>query len=136
MTIQTHHYPELHDAELVSVEYEKEYQRLSIGLVRPDGSADSLTLCGVISIRVSDFISQNVISRVLYSGSMNFDKPLLERLVVWVNSLSDGSCLVSKEVVDVYVSNIQAGLMSIFAIEPSWGAELVCIYTEKVNFED
>lgn len=128
MIVQTHQYAELHDAELVSVSHGKNDQMVSFGFVRSDGNDVSITLCGVQVIRIVDFISQNVVSRVLCSESMQFDKTGLSRMVRWANSLSDGTCLISQEAIDSYISNIRAGMLNLLAIEPSWGGELVCIY--------
>lgn len=130
MTIQSNRYSELHDAELVSVTYKRKEKKASICVVCPDDSEMTLTLRGVKTVRVVDLISQNVISRVLHSGSMNFDISDLEKMVVWANSLSDGTCLISQDSVSDYVSEIKNGMLRLLAIEPSWGAEMVCIYTE------
>ncbi|WP_152415096.1 hypothetical protein [Cupriavidus sp. HMR-1] len=131
MKNQANQYAELHDAELVSVAHEKKDKKISLGLVCSDGSEVSMKLCGVKTIRITDYVSQNIVSRVLHSESMQLDRVALNQLVTWANSLSDGTCLISREAADAYVSDIQTGALRLFAIEPSWGAELVCIYTAE-----
>ncbi len=108
--------------------HEKKEKKVSICVVCPNDSEVTLTLRGVKAVRVVDLISQNVISRVLHSESMNFHISDLEKMVVWANSLSDGTCLISQDSVSHYVSEIQNGALRLLAIEPSWGAELICIY--------
>ncbi|MDF3883697.1 hypothetical protein [Cupriavidus basilensis] len=131
MTIQSNRYSELHDAELVSVTHKRKEKKISICVVCPDDSEVTLNLHDVKTVRMVDFISQNVISRVLHSGSINLDISDLEKMVVWANSLSDGTCLISRESVSDYVSEIKNGTLRLLAIEPSWGAELICIYATE-----
>ncbi|MEM5432967.1 hypothetical protein [Cupriavidus oxalaticus] len=128
MTDKTHRYSLLHDAELIALMHEKKEKKASITVAHVDGSEATLELHGVKAIRMVDFISQNVISRVLCSEAMSFDERDLQRLVAWTNSLSDGTCLISQEAIEKYVTDIQSGSLKLLAIEPSWGAELVCIY--------
>jgi len=121
----------LHDGELVSVTHHKRENKVSIRVDLPDGEGMNIILCGVKAFRVVDFISQNIISWAFHSDAENFDGPFIERLVRWVNSLSDGACMISQGAISNYVEKIRSGAMKVLAIEPSWGAELVCIYTEE-----
>ena len=41
--------------------------------------------------------------------------------------------LISEDAICKYVERIQSGDLKIFAIEPSWGAEVVCVYEGEVS---
>lgn len=57
----------------------------------------------------------------------------LKRLVSWVNELSGGELLISEDALFKYVERTKTGDLRIFAIEHSWGAEVVCLYEGEVS---
>lgn len=126
-------YSSLHDAELVSVVHEKAEKKLSLGFTLPNGHKCLVIFEGVIAIRILEFITQNVVSRVLHTSSMVLSDDEVKRLVSWANELSGGELLISEDALCKYVERTKTGDLKIFSIEPSWGAEVVCLYEGEVS---
>lgn len=120
-----------HDAELLAVEHIKPTETLILKFEFSGNEIERVTLGRVQSFRMTDFIGQNVVFRVLDSKTDRMsDNAIIERLR-WLYQLSDGALRVDANTIEKYRADVVAGTLRLFCIEPSWGAELICLYRDE-----
>ncbi|WP_241081631.1 hypothetical protein [Achromobacter xylosoxidans] len=113
-------YHGFHDAELIGIDCPLDScVILRFKLVNED--REEVVLEKVRSIRICDFIGQNVVSRLLdsslaESGCLNFDDK-----VEWLYTLSDGTRLINDDAMDEIKRGVGNGSFRLFVLEPSWG---------------
>jgi hypothetical protein len=122
----------LHDVELCSFSIIRKERKIILGFLMSNGTIERLQFEGVKSFRANDLILQNVVSRVLLSPDESVPDETLLYWIKWVNTLSDSDVFINNSEANEYLAMIKARSLSIFILEPSWGAELVVIF-EKVN---
>ncbi len=122
----------LHDAELVSLAVSRGERTVQLGFRLVNGEDRELLFRGVHSLRATDFVEQNVVSRVLLSSNHLFSAEDLTNRVQWANRLSDTRPFMSDEPLQRCVDRLQRGELTLFVLEPSWGAELV-ILSESIT---
>lgn len=122
-------YQNFHDAELKSIDNEKSGQIVLL-FRTPDGGSKSITLEGVRFFRLSDFVTQNVVSRLLIFRGPDIDIPEVSERLKWATSRSDMDSFLSDEKLIETITEIQTSEYGLLVIEPSWGAELVVLFKE------
>lgn len=100
---------------------------LRIGFIQTSGANSRLEFLGVVSFRLSDFVVQNVVSRVRATPWHSFADGRLEELMVWSNSFSDATIRLPSESMERALRAIEEGRLTVVMIEPSRGAEAVII---------
>jgi len=116
-----------HDAELRSIEIDREDKRIALRFSLADRSFRTLNFSGVTSFRTIDVIMQNVTSRLLISSEHEFGKDDLLRWIRWLTSLSDTeSFCTSEQILDIQ-RKIERGDRLLVVLEPSWGAEIALL---------
>ena len=121
-------YSDFHDAELVGIENVSFERKAVLTFKRVFGDRARIVLEGVESIRVCDYIFQNVVSRLFDSMQEGFfHTNLLDGHVEWLYTLSDGTCRVNDLTLTEAKTDVRDGKIRLFVLEPSWGAELVCL---------
>lgn len=120
-------YGDFHDARFVGVEYFSD-DRVVLFFKLVNGSRREVVLEKVRFIRVCDFIWQNVVSRLFDFNVEEFDSSVfLDNKVEWLYTLSDGTRLIDDRAMDEIKVGVRDGSFRLFCLEPSWGAELVCL---------
>lgn len=115
-----------HDAELTGIDrVGKGHVVLSFAL--QNGKTSRLHLHGCDFFRVTDFISQNVVSRILIFNDSGAQACGVVEKLEWSTSLTGTRSFLTKERLDNIVAKIHAGERSLFVLEPSWGAEVVAL---------
>ena len=79
---------------------------------------------------MSDFSTQNVVSRLLVSGHHTFSEQEVRNALLWSVPLSDFSPNVSDEEMSSKVAAIVDGSLRLMVLEPSVGCELACVCRE------
>lgn len=120
-----------HDAELLAVEHIKPTETLLLTFEFSGNEIERVTLGRVLSFRMTDFIGQNVVSRVLDSKVDRMSDSAIIARLRWLYQLSDGTLRVDDNALEKSRAEVIAGTLRLFCIEPSWGAELVCLYRDK-----
>ncbi|MDF3941755.1 hypothetical protein P3W66_17040 [Achromobacter denitrificans] len=121
-------YLDFHDAELVGVDLVSSERKVVLSFKLVAGVRAFIVLEGVESIRVCDYIFQNIVSRLFDSMLKNFlHTNLLDDHVEWLYTLSDGTRRVKDQTILETKSKVREGKVRLFVLEPSWGAELVCL---------
>jgi hypothetical protein len=121
--------PSFHDAELFRIEHRRDERELDLGFRRVNGEIEFLRFCQVSALRIVDFAEQNVASRILLTPVHVFSNSDVCSLVGWVRSYADSRPVrVSEEEVEQFTQDFLEGKKSMFALEPSCGAEIVVLY--------
>ncbi|MDO8289140.1 MAG: hypothetical protein Q7T44_07965 [Parvibaculum sp.] len=116
-----------HDAELVGLDANRNERSLSLRFRRVDNSVSTLHIEGVSAFRITDFVNQNVVSRLLESSSYVFSKDEISRQVEWLCSLSDSVTWATGEKIDLIQKEISEGSLLLLVLEPSCGAEFAAL---------
>lgn len=120
-------YGDFHDARFVGVEYSSD-DRVVLSFKLVNGDRKEVVLEKVRFIRICDFIWQNVVSRLFDSNFEGINSSVfLNNKVEWLYTLSDGTPLINDKAMDEIKMGIRDGSFRLFCLEPSWGAELVCL---------
>jgi len=120
-------YGDFHDARFVGVEYSSD-DRVVLSFKLVNGARKEVVLEKVRFIRICDFIWQNVVSRLFDSNFEGINSSVfLDNKVEWLYALSDGTPLINDKAMDEIKMGIRDGSFRLFCLEPSWGAELVCL---------
>ncbi|MEB6665272.1 hypothetical protein MXL91_27720 [Achromobacter ruhlandii] len=120
-------YGDFHDARFVGVEYSSD-DRVVLSFKLVNGAREEVVLEKVRFIRICDFIWQNVVSRLFDSNFEGINSSVfLDNKVEWLYALSDGTPLINDKAMDEIKMGIRDGSFRLFCLEPSWGAELVCL---------
>ena len=117
-----------HDAELKCIDSSDAPERINFSFISVDGQKKLLTLYGCELFRATDFISQNVVSRLLIFRGRDVDTQSVVEKLHWASSLSDSSSSLNKEWLESVVEKIRGDELSVFALESSWGAEVVVLF--------
>lgn len=121
-----------HDAELKGVD-SSDARSVVLSFCLQDGQKKSLKLNNCEFFRVNDFVSQNVVSRLLIYQGQDIDKLSVIEKLEWATSLCDTSSFLGEERLDDIVAKMQRGECSLLVLEPSWGAELVVLFGDIVD---
>lgn len=117
-----------HDTSLRSVGSGEASDTLLLAFELNDGRKESINLYGCEFFRMTDFVVQNIVSRLLVFRGHNIDVGSVIEKLKWASSLSDTTTSLSHERLDVLVERIRNGEVGLFVLEPSWGAELVAVF--------
>lgn len=120
-----------HDAELVAVEHIRHTETLILKFQLSGNEIERVTLGRVQSFRMTDFIGQNVVFRVLDSKIDRMSDNAISERLRWLYQLSDGTLRVDDNAIEKSRADVIAGTLRLFCIEPSWGAELICLYRDE-----
>lgn len=121
-----------HDAELKGIDASNATNIVLLFCLE-DGQRRSLTLCGCEFFRVTDFVSQNVVSRLLIFHGQDIDKGSITEKLRWATSLCDASSFLGQERLNDIIAKIQRGERSLLVLEPSCGAEMVILFEDMSN---
>jgi hypothetical protein len=121
-----------HDAEIVSIEIDRNACLCRIGLAHEDGRRSRCEMIGVIAFRVEDLGLQNVVSRIVMRLE-DFSKDALTRHLEWVTSLSDAHSWLKPQRKDEWLLALHEGRLEIVVFEPSAGAQIVIVCSGAVQ---
>lgn len=116
-----------HDAEIISINIDRENSVCRLGLACVDEKRISLELFGVIAFRVEDFGLQNVVSRILRSTSKDFSEDESNYWLEWVTGLSDASSWLKPEKKREWLDALNDERLELIVFEPSAGAQIVAV---------
>ena len=118
---------EFHDARLQAIDSDSGDRTLKLTIAPEGGINRILVLHGCQLFRVTDFIAQNVISRMIVVQGPDIDREDAANRIRWASSLTDASSSMDHDAVQKLVEAVSRSLLCILYLEPSWGAELVAI---------
>jgi hypothetical protein len=117
-----------HDAALKGIDASGHSGSIALSFVLEEGQKKSLTLHACEIFRVTDFVNQNVVSRLLLFRGPEIDTEYVIEKLRWASSQSDSSSFLKSERLDELLAKIRNGELSLFVLEPSWGAEVVALF--------
>jgi len=115
---------QFHDAELNAIKNDRTASTVCLSFLNPDGAIAEIMFDGVRGFRVVDYGPQNVVSRLLSSALSDLTHKDIIRHVTWLNSTSEGKCLVNVSAINKLIEQIERNELILFILEPSWGAEI------------
>lgn len=124
-----------HDAELTGLHVSRIQKTVSLTFRLVGGQTKTITLINVAQFRATDFILQNVVSRLRISSQSRIPR---DQAIFWIkfsSSLADTDTFMSDSQINQLVEKIDAGGMILFVLEPSFGAELVAV-CESIDLEN
>ncbi|MCK4207376.1 hypothetical protein J3U99_21695 [Brucella pituitosa] len=120
----------LHDAEVIGFVSDRERKEFKVLLTGEDGARYSINLKGVVYLKVSDYTYQNIVSNlILMDSSSNIDS--LRKVLSWVTEIG-GDATVEQSYIDLTLSKILSGKLSVVYFVPSWGAEIAAVCEQIV----
>lgn len=114
-----------HDYELVGIDSSS--LPVVVFTLQGDGEEKRLCFYDVELFRVSDYIKQNVVNRIIVTPTDQLERPDVKRAIIWGSSLSDTSSLIRDDSIEEYVNKIIGEELHLVLLEPSWGAEAVVV---------
>jgi hypothetical protein len=117
-----------HDAVLKGIDAGGNSGSVALSFVLQNGQKKSLTLHACEIFRATDFVNQNVVSRLLLFRGPDIDTESVIEKLHWASSQSDTSSFLKPERLDQLLAEIRNGELSLFVLEPSWGAEVVALF--------
>jgi hypothetical protein len=116
---------QFHDAELNAIKHDRTASTVCLSFIQQNGTITTDAVFeGVCGFRVVDYGPQNVVSRLLSSSLSSLTHEDITRQVTWLNSTSEGKCLIDASAIDKLVERIERNELLLFVLEPSWGAEV------------
>lgn len=122
-----------HDAEIVSIDMDRENSVCRLGLSHEGKKRSSLELFEVVAFRVEDFGLQNVVNRILTTTAKDFSEDDLNHWLEWVTSLSDASSWLRPERKREWIEALNDGRLELVVFEPSAGAQIVAVCRRAVQ---
>jgi hypothetical protein len=119
-----------HDAELTGISSGDSPRSIVLLFSLMNEQKRSLALRDCKIFRASDFVIQNVVSRLLLFHGPEIDTDSVAERLRWASSLSDASSSLSHERQSELIEKIRTGDLSLLVLEPSCGAELVALFGE------
>ncbi|WP_162574769.1 hypothetical protein [Variovorax sp. PBL-H6] len=116
-----------HDAEIVSIDIDRENSVCRLGFTFEREKRSSLELFEVVAFRVEDFSLQNVVSRILRATAKDFSEDDLSHWLDWATSLPDAPSWLKSERKREWVDALNDGRLALIVLEPSAGAQIVAV---------
>lgn len=118
-----------HDAALLAIDTDSEGRTLTMRFRTVEGNMRALALEGCEFFRASDFVAQNVVSRLILMKGHEQNVHHLEEKLRWASSRNDATSFLSPERLALLVERIIKGELTALYLEPSSGAELVALFS-------
>ncbi|ATG22583.1 hypothetical protein CO705_22210 [Ralstonia pickettii] len=118
-----------HDATLLAIDTDSEDRTLTMRFRTVEGNTRALALQACEFFRASDFVAQNVVSRLILMKGHEQNVHHLEEKLRWASSRSDATSFLSPERLALLVERIIKGELTVLYLEPSSGAELVALFS-------
>lgn len=125
-----------HDAALNSIELGTVPGDLLLCFRLEDGRNRKLTLHGCEMFRVTDFVLQNVVSRLIVVRGKTINATDVSNRLKWVSSLSDASSFLTSESLRSIAGKIEDAELTLLILEPSCGAELIVLFAVMEETEN
>jgi hypothetical protein len=125
-----------HDAALKGLDSSGNPGSIVLSFVTEGAQRKFLTLHACEIVRATDFVNQNVVSRVLLFRGPEIDTDSVIDKLRWASSLSDATPYLSPERMEVILAKIRGGQLSLLVLEPSCGAELVALFAYLTESSD
>jgi hypothetical protein len=125
MTISLQYLRWFHDAEFGTFSADREAETVTLLLHRVNDTRAGFSFEGVRTLRASEFLHQNVVSRILLS-SVNPERFDLGDIVKWVHTVGDKVCL-TETLFDEIMQRLAAAELHLFYVDPSVGAEIAVL---------
>ncbi|MBP7669835.1 MAG: hypothetical protein KA106_01120 [Ferrovibrio sp.] len=124
-----------HDAEILALRHDRRCAETVLWLLMVNDEERAIRFRGVRNMRATQFMTQNVISRVLRSDAGDFSSDDINRWLVWVSSTEDGSLFITDVEIAEIAKQITAGDLRLVVFEPSWGLECVILQDGEIEEE-
>jgi hypothetical protein len=130
MTISRQYLQSFHDAEFGTFSADRQARTAALLLHRDDGTRAGFSFEGVRMLRASDFLHQNVVSRILLS-SVNPGRFEIADIVKWAYTVGS-KVSITDAVLDDVMQRLASAELHLFYLDPSLGAE-IAILAEAVR---
>jgi hypothetical protein len=117
---------DFHDAELASLALDRAAGRVDLVFLRPDGTQSRFECEGVLNIKCSTLLLQNVVSRILVAPITVLNVEEVREIIAWSLTL-DNRMAISSGTLNSHVDDVMAGKRKLLYVDPSWGAELAVL---------
>ena len=118
-----------HDSKLNSVNSKNKLGELLLSFHDENGDERVIILHDCNIFRVNDFNSQNVVSRIIIFYGENIDTEYVVSKLLWASSMSDSSSFLKNDKIFSIIEKIKKRYLSLLFLEPSYGAEIVALFS-------
>lgn len=115
-----------HDAELALLALDRAAGRVDLVFSRSDGTQGRFECDGVVNIKCSTLLFQNVVSRIFLTPVSVLNTEETRRIIAWSFTLEDRMAI-SQETLGAHVANVMTDKWKLLHVDPSWGAELAVL---------
>ena len=115
-----------HDAELTSLVLDRTAKRVLLGFSRDNGIHARFECEGVVNIKGSTLLFQNVVSRLRVAPVLALTHEEVRQIIAWSFTL-DNRMAISPVALDTHVNNVMLGKLKLLHVGPSWGVELAIL---------
>lgn len=119
----------MHDAYFTGIDASDMPTKLVLTFRMGDGTIAKLNLFGCEIFRATDFMNQNIVSRMLCCGAEDANDKFLSQQLEWMTSLNDSSSYLNNDNKTTLLDRIKASDAAILVLEPSYGAEFAALYS-------
>lgn len=116
----------IHDAEIIGI-YSKDSEKISVNIKTNPQTVVQLEFEDVRLFRFTDFVHQNIISRLLFINSVDYSQSDIEYYLKWVTSLSDSDSYLKQDSIEKIINQINSNELQLVYFEPSCGVEAVIV---------
>ena len=117
---------DFHDAELTSLTLDRTAGRVLLVFSKDDGTDGQLECKGVLNIKCSTLLFQNVVSRLRAAPIPALPAEEVRQIIAWSFTL-DNRMAISTGRLDTHVDNVMSGKLKLLHVDPSWGAEVAIL---------
>lgn len=116
-----------HDAALVGISTDDASDSYFLSFKHFDGKKSELILNNCALVRMVDYTTQNIVSRLIVYQGATVDRVDVATKLTWASELLDASSYLSQEAISRIIDRISSGSACLVYLESSSGAEVVAL---------
>ncbi|NHN68222.1 MULTISPECIES: hypothetical protein [Pseudomonas] len=116
-----------HDAVLMGISTYNASDSYLLSFKHFDGKKSELILSGCELVRMVDYTTQNIVSRLVVYQGATVDRVDVATKLTWGSELLDASSYLTQETINRIIERISSGSACLIYLEPSSGAEVVAL---------
>ncbi len=118
---------DIHDSEIISINIYRSIRELEFILNSSNNTIIRIVFHDIAIFRINDVLFQNIISRLIIHANKYTNDEDVIYWINWISMSSNGEYIVAKDMAHNYLKQIKNNELTLFLLEPSWGAESAII---------
>lgn len=118
---------DIHDSEIISINIYKSRRELEFILNSSNNTIIRIVFHDIAIFRINDVLFQNIISRLMIHTNKHTNDKDITYWINWISMSNNGEYIVAKDMAHNYLKQIKNNELTLFLLEPTWGAESAII---------